>query len=139
MVRAREEVWGAEWIFIVLLADIARIPEGSGIGLAANRMGGLAVSALPLAGPQGERGALINSPPPTVGPGRGGGRPLCLSRDQSLGRLAQTAGAPRKRFKAIRIRVTLPSRPASALGSRPPKTAQQEPPTLAPAPGYVSI
>ena len=51
----------------VPVEDVSLVPGGDGVGLAAKRMGGLGVTILPLTGPQGERGALVYSPPPTVG------------------------------------------------------------------------
>ena len=56
-----------EWIVGVPVDEVSRVPGGEIIGLAARRMGGLGVTILPLTGPQGERGALVYSPPPTVG------------------------------------------------------------------------
>lgn len=67
--------WGTvvaagEWRVNVPLEDLARVPGGASLARALQPFGALAFTILPLTGPQGERGALAYTPPPTIGQGR---------------------------------------------------------------------
>lgn len=67
--------WGrtvvsGEWRVNIALEELARVPGGASIAKALEPFGALGFTILPLTGPQGERGALAYTPPPTVGQGR---------------------------------------------------------------------
>lgn len=58
------------WRVNVPPEELARFPGGAGIAKALQTFGALGFTILPLTGPQGERGALAYTPPPTIGQGR---------------------------------------------------------------------
>lgn len=63
-------VAAGEWRVNVPLEDLARVPGGASLARALQPFGAFAFTILPLTGPQGERGALAYTPPPTIGQGR---------------------------------------------------------------------
>ena len=77
-------LWGevagkGEWRLNWPLGEVRRAPGVESVARAAEQTGALAVSFLPLRGVDGQRGALVYSPPPTLGQSRRGAQAVALA------------------------------------------------------------
>jgi len=110
--------WGTtvvsgEWRVNVPLEDLARVPGGANIAKALQAFGSLGFTILPLTGPQGERGALAYTPPPTIGQGRRAAHMVSVAARYAASGLSLWGDLPRQ--------PALPAGPS--FGALPPESA----------------
>jgi CheY-like chemotaxis protein len=89
-------VLGGEWRMNWPLAKVAAVPGGEAIAQAAQAVGAMGLSLVPLIGPAGERGALAFTPAPTLAHSRRSANSVAVAAHYASAALSLWGNLPRQ-------------------------------------------